>query len=155
MSLYSAPKAPPVSSDRYEAANASSTPRTRPPIIAPGMLPMPPSTAAVNALRPGMNPVYGLISPYCTPKSTPAAPPMAPPIRNVSEMIRLTLIPMRLAAAWSSATARMAVPILVRFTSTWSPQSMMSAATITTSDLTDTSIVAVSSNRWFSGSMVG
>ena len=32
---------------------------------------------------------------------------------------------------------------------------MMSAATITTSDLTDTSIVAVSSNRWFSGSMVG
>src|SRR5439155_18582794 len=50
MSLYSAPKAPPVSSDRYEAANASSSPRTRPPIIAPGMLPMPPSTAAVNAL---------------------------------------------------------------------------------------------------------
>jgi hypothetical protein len=40
-----------------------------------------------------------LISPYCTPKSTPAAPPIAPPIRNVSEMIRLTSIPIRLAAA--------------------------------------------------------
>src|SRR5262249_15847645 len=57
MSLYSAPKAPPVSSDRYDAANASSRPSTRPPIIAPGMLPMPPSTAAVKAFSPGMNPV--------------------------------------------------------------------------------------------------
>src|SRR5439155_1302129 len=56
MSLYSAPKAPPVSSDRYDAANASSRPRTIPPSMAPGMLPMPPSTAAVKALRPGMKP---------------------------------------------------------------------------------------------------
>src|SRR4030095_14177971 len=54
MSLYSAPTAPPVSSERYDAANASRSPSTRPPTIAPGMLPMPPSTAAVNALRPGM-----------------------------------------------------------------------------------------------------
>src|SRR5262249_21488946 len=51
MSLYSAPNAPPVSSERYDAANASKSPSTRPPTIAPGMLPMPPSTAAVNALR--------------------------------------------------------------------------------------------------------
>ena len=60
---------------------------------------MPPSTAAVNALRPGMNPVYGLMSPYCTPKSTPAAPPIAPPIRKVSEIMALTLMPIRLAVA--------------------------------------------------------
>ena len=73
MSLYSAPKAPPVSSDRYEAAKASSSPSTSPPSIAPGMLPMPPSTAAVKALSPGMKPVYGLIRLYCTPNSTPAA----------------------------------------------------------------------------------
>src|SRR5690606_20018261 len=35
---------------------ASTRPRNRPPIIAPGMFPMPPSTAAVNAFRPGRNP---------------------------------------------------------------------------------------------------
>src|SRR5262249_12356298 len=52
MSLYSAPKAPPVSNERYAAANASSRPRTSPPTIAPGMLPIPPSTAAVNAFSP-------------------------------------------------------------------------------------------------------
>ena len=78
---------------------------------------MPPSTAAVKAFRPGMKPVYGLIRPYWTPNRTPAAPPMAPPMRKVSEMIRLTLMPIRLAAAWSSATARIAVPIFVRLTS--------------------------------------
>src|SRR4029077_5021150 len=50
MSLYSAPKAPPVSSDREEAAKASSSPSTSPPSIAPGTLPMPPRTAAVKAL---------------------------------------------------------------------------------------------------------
>ena len=48
---------------------------------------------------------------------------MAPPMRNVSEMMRLTLMPMRLAAAWSSATARMAVPIFVRLTSAHSAHS--------------------------------
>ena len=64
MSLYSAPNAPPVSSDRYEAANASRSPSTSPPIMAPGILPMPPSTAAVKAFSPGMKPVYGLINPY-------------------------------------------------------------------------------------------
>src|SRR5713101_5454112 len=117
MSLYSAPKAPPVSSERYEAAKASRTPSTSPPSMAPGMLPMPPSTAAVKALSPGMKPVYGLIRLYCTPKSTPAPPPMAPPMRKVREMMRLTLMPMSEAADWSSATARMALPILVLLTS--------------------------------------
>ena len=74
---------------------------------------------------------------------------MAPPIRKVSEMIRLTLMPIRLAAAWSSATARMAVPILVRFTSAWSTPSISSAPTMTTSDFTETSMVEVSSKRTF------
>ena len=92
-----------------------------------------------------MKPVYGLMRPYWTPNSTPAAPPIAPPMRKVSEMMRLTLIPIRLAAAWSSATARMAVPIFVRFTSAHNPHSMSSAATITTSDLSGTSTVEVRS----------
>src|SRR5205823_14518273 len=89
MSLYSAPNAPPVSSERYAAAKASRSPRTSPPSIAPGMFPIPPSTAAVNAFRPGMKPLQGLMSPYWTPKSTAAAPPIAPPLRNVREMLRL------------------------------------------------------------------
>src|SRR3989338_8161104 len=38
--------------DRYPAPSASSTPNTSPPTMAPGMLPMPPSTAAVNAFSP-------------------------------------------------------------------------------------------------------
>ena len=36
------------------------TPRVRPPIIAPGTEPIPPKTAATNALMPGIEPVYGL-----------------------------------------------------------------------------------------------
>ncbi len=72
---------------------------------------------------------------------------MAPPMRKVREMMRLTLMPISDAAAWSSATARMALPTLVRFTSVYRPQSISSAATITTSDLTDTSMVSVSSKR--------
>src|SRR5690606_27496650 len=48
-SLYSALKQP--------AVRASATPRSSPPSTAPGMLPMPPSTAAVNALSPAMKPI--------------------------------------------------------------------------------------------------
>ena len=96
MSLYSAPKAPPVSSEQVGGARRPRAARARGRRrIAPGMLPMPPSTAAVKAFSPGMKPVYGLIRLYWTPNSTPAPPPIAPPIRKVSEMIRLTLMPMR------------------------------------------------------------
>ena len=70
-------------------------------------------------------------------------------------MIRFTLMPIRLAAAWSSATARIALPTLVRLTRACRPQSISSAATMTTSDLTETSMVSVSSKRWLSTSMVG
>ena len=35
-------------------------------------------------------------------------------MRKTSEMTRLTLMPMSLAAPWSMATARMAAPVLVR-----------------------------------------
>ena len=36
------------------------TPSSRPPSRAPGMEPMPPNTAAVKALMPGMEPVVGV-----------------------------------------------------------------------------------------------
>ena len=41
------------SADIQRRGMLSNTPSNRPPIIAPRMLPMPPRTAAVNALRPG------------------------------------------------------------------------------------------------------
>ena len=39
---------------------ASITPSSSPPRKAPGMEPMPPNTAAVKALMPGMEPVVGM-----------------------------------------------------------------------------------------------
>lgn len=41
-------------------------PRTYPPRTAPAMLPNPPITAAMNALRTGVKPMYGLICPAWT-----------------------------------------------------------------------------------------
>ena len=35
-------------------------PNRMPPIMAPGIEPIPPNTAAVNALMPGMEPVVGI-----------------------------------------------------------------------------------------------
>ena len=44
---------------RYPDTICSARPSTRPPSIAPGTLPIPPSTAATNAFRPGMSPIRG------------------------------------------------------------------------------------------------
>ena len=44
-------------SGRASGPIASIRPRNRPPSMAPGMLPMPPRTAAVNALMPGKKPI--------------------------------------------------------------------------------------------------
>ena len=43
--------------DMYAFESCSITPRRTPPIIAPGMLPIPPNTAATKALIPGIEPV--------------------------------------------------------------------------------------------------
>src|SRR5215475_3634821 len=45
--------------EMYPVANASARPISRPPSTAPGRLPMPPTTAAVNAKRPAWKPMYG------------------------------------------------------------------------------------------------
>ena len=44
----------------YALERISITPKRTPPIKAPGMDPIPPNTAATNALIPGMEPVYGV-----------------------------------------------------------------------------------------------
>ena len=45
--------------EMYACAMASMMPSRIPPTKAPGIEPMPPNTAAVNALMPGMEPVVG------------------------------------------------------------------------------------------------
>ena len=47
--------------DRKPLTSASMTPSRMPPTMAPGITPIPPSTAATNALRPGMMPISGSI----------------------------------------------------------------------------------------------
>ena len=44
----------------YALLKFSITPKRIPPIIAPGMEPIPPNTAATKALRPGMDPDVGI-----------------------------------------------------------------------------------------------
>ena len=53
-------------------AMASTMPRVSPPTTAPQTLPMPPSTAAVNALRPARKPIRKLMFVTCSPWATPA-----------------------------------------------------------------------------------
>ncbi|VUX36674.1 Uncharacterised protein [Bifidobacterium catenulatum] len=50
---------PPVMVPIYALVRLSTTPITRPPTIAPGMEPIPPSTAATNAFRPSIAPIIG------------------------------------------------------------------------------------------------
>ena len=88
-------------------------PSSRPPSSAPGMEPIPPKTAAVNALMPGMEPVVGTKVGYAEQRSTPAMAAKAEPMANVTEMVELTLMPMSWAAPLSSEQARIALPILV------------------------------------------
>ena len=77
---------------------------------------MPPSTAAVNAIRPSWKPVSYRLVPIAWMYSTPAAPASAPPRAKVNEIVRLTLMPISRAASWSWAVARIALPCRVLVT---------------------------------------
>ena len=71
-------RAPGPSANRPNAAALTSTkPMMNPPSAAPAMLPMPPRTAAVNALRPAWKPRLNWIVPKYRPWTTPAAPASA------------------------------------------------------------------------------
>ena len=52
--------------------------------------------------------------------STAATAARAEPMAKVREMVIFTLMPISFAASLSSETARMALPILVFFTKSWS-----------------------------------
>ena len=89
---------------------------SRPPSTAPGKLPIPPTTAAMNAYRPATNPMYGHTCWYASPLKTPAAPASAEPMKNVATITRSTSMPIIAAASRSNDVARMALPSCDRWT---------------------------------------
>ena len=97
----------------YALEKISITPNEIPPNIAPGIDPIPPKTAAVKALMPGITPVVGVSVGYAEHNNTPAIAASPEPMANVSDIVALTFIPIRLAAALFSEQARIALPIFV------------------------------------------
>ena len=60
---------------------------------------MPPRTAAMKHLMPGMAPMVGLIRVYFMPHMMAPTPARAEPIKKVMAMVRFRSIPIRLAAS--------------------------------------------------------
>ena len=89
----------------------SITPSNKPPTKAPGIEPIPPNTAAVKALIPGIEPIVGVTEGYVEHKSTDAIAARAEPIANVTDMVVFTFIPISCAAPLSSEQARIARPV--------------------------------------------
>src|SRR5690606_17370299 len=96
----------------------SRKPSSTPPTTAPGRLPMPPMTAAANALMPGKMPKMAgwLMLPKVMPHITAAAAASMEPSRKVVAMTRSTFTPIMRAVSASWAVARMALPRRVRVT---------------------------------------
>jgi len=93
------------------------------------MLPNPPITAAMNALRTGVKPMYGLIWPAWTAYRKPATAASPALIANALATTRLTLIPISRAASRSSAAARIESPRVVLVTNNVSKPSSTTPAT--------------------------
>ena len=118
----------------YALPRISITPKSMPPIIAPGIEPIPPKTAAVNAFMPGIEPVVGINTGYAEQSRTPAIAAKALPIAKVIEMVRLVFMPISKAASLSSDTARIALPILPFLVKKVSPTIISTQAATVTSD---------------------
>ena len=95
--------------------------------MAPGMLPMPPSTAATNALRPVIKPISGSMRGMDSATSTPPTAASAEPSAKVNAMTKSVLIPIRRATGRLNDTARIAFPIFVRWTMNSRPNIRMTA----------------------------
>ena len=106
-------------------AYTSTTPSSRPPTSAPRRLPMPPRTAAVNALMPMMKPMSNFVMSNWMVNSRAATPAIAPPSTKTSMITRSWLTPIREAVSGSCATARTPRPRRLLFTN-------VSSATIIT-----------------------
>ena len=86
---------------------------------------MPPSTAEVNALMPGIKPIVPLMLRFHRPHITPATPAMRAPTMNVITIARFTSMPMRVATSLSSATARIDLPVRLRWMNVYKPSIIM------------------------------
>lgn len=121
--------------EMYAFERISITPSKIPPINAPGIEPIPPNTAAVKALIPGIEPVYGVKVGYAEHKRAPAIAARPDPIAKVNEIVPFTLIPISDAASLSSETAIIARPGFVF------PTNRESATIITIQAITVTIVV--------------
>ena len=91
-------------------------PSKNPPKTAPPILPMPPITAAIKHLSPGITPISGLSCGYLYDHITPPKAAKSEPRPKVNEMILFTSTPMSRAVSISVETARMAIPVFVPLT---------------------------------------
>jgi hypothetical protein len=98
-------------------AKTSESPSTRPPIIAPGSDPMPPTMITARPFSSTEKPMFVWIELKARPKRTPATPPSADDRKNVWAVTSSTFTPSSAAARGLSATVRRARPKRVLRTS--------------------------------------
>jgi hypothetical protein len=105
------------------------------------MLPIPPTTAAVNPFNPAMKPMKWKICVKTSPNITPAAPASAEPMKKVDAITRSASIPIIIAASRSYAVARIAFPSRERRTKTVRTIISRSAPAITKIRVAETNTV--------------
>src|SRR5882724_881761 len=108
--------APPTSGPQYTSPIFSPTPMIRPPTMAPGTEVKPPrirTGSDFRAIRDRLN-----CTPLLAPHMMPATMATRPATDHTTTQMVLSGIPMLRAASWSSATARRARPIFVRWKKT-------------------------------------
>ena len=84
--------------------------------MAPGMLPIPPITAAIKHFRPGIIPISGAIRGNLMLHVMAPTAANAEPTKKVKETTWLTLMPINVAISTSQDTALIARPIFVLYT---------------------------------------
>src|SRR4029453_2359901 len=108
--------APPTSGPQYTSPSFSPTPMMSPPTMAPGTEVKPPRNSTgsdFRAIRDRLN-----CTPLLAPHMMPATMATRPATDHTTTQIVLRGMPMLRAASWSSATARSARPIFVRWKNT-------------------------------------
>ena len=97
----------------YQKTLASTTPSSKPPIIAPGSDPIPPSIIAIKPLNVAHNPKNGVICESVDKIRKPAIPPRSETMKKDKKSVLERFIPMYKEAIGLSDKARIASPCLV------------------------------------------
>ena len=93
--------------------NVSPRPKINPPIIAPGILPIPPRTTATKHFNPGSEPLNGFTDIRSVKYRIEPTPARREPIANVALITLFNYTPISFTVSKSVATARIAIPIFV------------------------------------------